>query len=145
MKISRILWWAIFISGMALLAMLFQRVGDARDCETCKRTKTGNIFRSREAVNAFRAAHPCPATGKTRGACKGYVVDHLVPLACSDDIARAEGRQTAEIQHELDAPANMQWQDHAASKVKDRWERRYCLKLRRNPLYTPQLRKKPAK
>ena len=26
------------------------------------------------------ASHPCPATGKTYGACKGYVIDHVDPL-----------------------------------------------------------------
>jgi hypothetical protein len=29
---------------------------------------------------SFQAGHPCPATGKTYGVCKGYVIDHVVPL-----------------------------------------------------------------
>ena len=29
---------------------------------------------------AFQSSHPCPATGRTSGACPGYVVDHIVPL-----------------------------------------------------------------
>ena len=49
------------------------------------------------------ASHPCPATGKTSGACKGYVVDHVVPL-------KGGG---------ADAPANMQWQTVAEAKAKD--------------------------
>jgi hypothetical protein len=52
------------------------------------------------------ASHPCPATGKTSGACKGYVVDHVVPL-------KGGG---------ADAPANMQWQTVAEAKAKDKIE-----------------------
>jgi hypothetical protein len=58
---------------------------------------------------AFRRAHPCPG-GVDRGSvrrCRGYVIDHIVPLACC-------GR---------DAPDNLQWQTIAEGKAKDRWER----------------------
>ena len=51
-------------------------------------------------------SHPCPATGKTTGACKGYVIDHVVPLKRGG----------------TDAPANMQWQTTAAAKAKDKIE-----------------------
>jgi hypothetical protein len=40
----------------------------------------------------------------------GYVVDHVIPLACGGP----------------DTVGNMQWQDLAAAKAKDRIERRYC-------------------
>jgi hypothetical protein len=50
--------------------------------------------RSGSAKREFQVTHPCPATGRTRGACPGYTKDHVVPLAC-------RGR---------DAPSNMQWQ-----------------------------------
>lgn len=40
----------------------------------------------------------------------GYVIDHIVPLACGG----------------LDAPSNMQWQSAAAAKEKDKTERRGC-------------------
>ena len=36
--------------------------------------------RSQAEVRAFRAAHPCPATGRARGACTGWEVDHIRPL-----------------------------------------------------------------
>lgn len=41
---------------------------------------------------------------------KGYVIDHITPLACGGS----------------DAPSNMQWQTKAEAKAKDRWERKGC-------------------
>jgi hypothetical protein len=64
--------------------------------------------RSRAARAEFMRQHPCPATGKGYGACPGYVVDHVKPLACGG----------------ADAPANMQWQTVAEGKAKDAWERK---------------------
>jgi hypothetical protein len=58
----------------------------------------------------FQLTHPCPATGRTSGACPGYVKDHVVPLACGGP----------------DAPSNMQWQTRADGKAKDRWETKGC-------------------
>lgn len=58
----------------------------------------------------FRLAHPCPATGQTHGACKGYVVDRVIPLVCGG----------------AEAPDNMQWQTLAEAKEKDRWEKIGC-------------------
>jgi len=66
--------------------------------------------RSQTAKNHFKVAHPCPANGKTKGSCPGYVIDHINPLACGGP----------------DAPINMQWQTIAAGKAKDRWERNPC-------------------
>lgn len=67
------------------------------------------------AVRAeFQRLHPCPANGKTRGACPGYVVDHVVPLCAGG----------------ADAPSNMQWQTAADAKAKDREEARICRKRR---------------
>lgn len=50
-------------------------------------------LRSSHAVSAFRKSHPCPITGKTTGACPGWAVDHVVPLACCGP----------------DVPENMRW------------------------------------
>ena len=59
---------------------------------------------------AFQRSNPCPATGKKSGACRGYVVDHIRPLACGGS----------------DHPSNMAWQTTAAAKQKDKWERAGC-------------------
>ena len=68
------------------------------------------IHRSRGARDAFERSHPCPATGRTSGPCRGHVVDHIQPLACGG----------------ADAPGNMQWQTKAEGKSKDKWERTGC-------------------
>lgn len=68
--------------------------------------------RSRAALAEFKREQPCPATGKARGACPGYVVDHVTPLACGG----------------VDAPTNMQWQTKTDAAAKDRIERRGCEK-----------------
>lgn len=65
-------------------------------------------------VRAFRATHPCPATGKTAGTCPGWVVDHGVPLCASG----------------ADAPWNMHWQTLAESRLKDAQERALCARLK---------------
>jgi hypothetical protein len=65
-------------------------------------------YRSQSVKHEFQRQHPCPSTGRTTGACPGYVKDHIVPLACGGP----------------DAVANMQWQTNAAAKAKDRWERK---------------------
>lgn len=56
------------------------------------------------------ADNPCPATGLPTGACPGYQVDHVIPLAC----------------HGPDEMGNMQWQAIADAKAKDRVERAGC-------------------
>ena len=58
--------------------------------------------------------HPCPANGKTRGACPGYVVDHVKPLCAGG----------------ADHPSNMQWQTREEAKKKDRREREMCRGMR---------------
>jgi 5-methylcytosine-specific restriction endonuclease McrA len=78
----------------------------SKKCTTCVRDSRGRIVRSRTARSCFMQSHPCPSTGKTYGACKGYVIDHVVPLKRGG----------------ADAPSNMQWQTTAEAKAKDKIE-----------------------
>jgi hypothetical protein len=61
-------------------------------------------------VHAFVKANACPATGRNRLPCPGYVIDHVQALACGGP----------------DHPGNMQWQTTAEAKAKDKWERKEC-------------------
>ena len=70
----------------------------------------GGTQRSYATKRQFQQTHPCPSTGRTSGACPGYVKDHVVPLACGGP----------------DAVSKLQWQTKAAAKAKDKWERRGC-------------------
>ena len=71
---------------------------------TRPRDQKGRFVRSQSAKNAFMKK-----SGYPKGR-PGYVVDHIVPLACGG----------------ADGPANMQWQTVAEGKAKDRVERRGC-------------------
>src|SRR5215472_9749844 len=52
--------------------------------------------RSLEVKHEFQRQHPCPSTGRTTGACPGYIKDHIVPLACGglDSSRTCNGRQS---------------------------------------------------
>ena len=66
--------------------------------------------RSQTAIVEFKKAQPCPATGASKGPCKGYVIVHIEALACGG----------------ADSPENLQWQTVAKAKAKDKWERKGC-------------------
>jgi hypothetical protein len=72
------------------------------------------IHRSAEARMQFKRSHPCPATGERRGACPGYIIDHIEPLCAGGH----------------DHPSNMQWQTTADAKAKDVIELRHCRALK---------------
>ena len=76
------------------------------------RNADGTIKRSTKVINTFRKKWACPSTKQFTGACPGWAIDHVVPLACG-------GR---------DAVFNMAWMPDtgkscAADYCKDRWER----------------------
>jgi hypothetical protein len=71
-----------------------------------QRDSHGRLKRSSSAKTAFKHAHTCPSTGKSSGACPGYVIDHVKALKHGG----------------ADDPSNMQWQTTAEAKAKDRWE-----------------------
>lgn len=83
-----------------------RRTHTARWDAYAPRDSHGRIRRSRGARAAFEHQHPCPATGRPRGACPGYVVDHIIALKRGGP----------------DTPSNMQWQTREAARAKDRWE-----------------------
>jgi hypothetical protein len=76
------------------------------------RRADGTIQRSAKIVNAFKKTWACPSTGRHEGACPGWAVDHVIPLACGG----------------ADAVWNMQWLPEAMKSSgdphsKDRFER----------------------
>jgi hypothetical protein len=71
-----------------------------------ERDERGRIRRSPQAKNEFKRQQPCPSTGRSTGACPGYVIDHVVPLKRGGD----------------DTPENMQWQTIEDAKAKDKIE-----------------------
>lgn len=81
----------------------------------CSRRKpTRAKFAAVAQKSEFKRLHPCPATGARIGPCGGYVIDHVIPLACGGP----------------DVPSNMQWQTVAEGKAKDRWELKACRQRR---------------
>jgi hypothetical protein len=91
---------------MVALLVAVALVGASPQACHIERDARGHIRRSSSARRVFKITHPCPGTGATSGSCKGYVVDHICPLACCG----------------ADTPSNMQWQTTAESRAKDAWE-----------------------
>jgi hypothetical protein len=83
---------------LALLLGLLMAYADSR------------TIRSASDKAEFKRLHPCPVTGARNGPCGGYVIDHVIPLACGGP----------------DDRGNMQWQTIAKGKAKDRWESKGC-------------------
>lgn len=94
---------------------------DPRYCGTPARAPDGTIARSAAARTQFVKLYPCPSTGKTAGACPGWAVDHVIPLACGG----------------CDQVGNMQWlpariKSASGAHAKDRFERViYCKRAAR--------------
>lgn len=95
----------ILVNSLILL-LLATPANASGYCDTCDRDKHGRIKRSVTAKAEFKRLHPCPSTGNPKGACPGYVIDHIQAL-------KRGGK---------DKPDNMQWQTTAAAKEKDKWE-----------------------
>lgn len=73
-------------------------------------TAISKTKRSQSAKIEFKRENPCPATGAPKEPCKGWVIDHIKPLACNG----------------ADHKSNMQWQTKEDAKAKDKWERKGC-------------------
>jgi hypothetical protein len=94
---------------LSLACLANSTLAIAIDCAPL-RDASGKIKRSSAAVAQFKRANPCPDLTQVNGRCRGYVVDHIIPLACCGK----------------DAPENMQWQTKENAKAKDKWERKTC-------------------
>lgn len=86
---------------------------DYRQTGQVPRTDAGKTERSAAVLAAFREKYPCPATGKSTGACPGWAIDHVIPLACGG----------------ADAVYNLQWLPNSIKSAKgpdskDHFERR---------------------
>lgn len=73
------------------------------------------IPRDRSEVRAFRSEHPCPATGRARGACPGYHVDYIIALCAGG----------------VDKRWNMQWITREDHRFKTLVDVRECRRQRR--------------
>lgn len=72
---------------------------------------SGGPTRSPGARAAFVRDNPCPATGRRGGACPGYEVDHIRPLAAGG----------------ADHKSNMQWLSKSQHRAKTKAERKACV------------------
>lgn len=68
------------------------------------------IKRSASEVREFRQANECPATGRAKGRCPGYEVDHIVALCLGGP----------------DTVKNMQWLAVKTHKAKTRVDVKQC-------------------
>src|SRR5262245_46548535 len=81
-----------------------KRQSSTKPAVAVARDDKGRIQRSAAARHAFARQ-----TGYPHGR-PGYVIDHIIPLACGG----------------ADAPSNMPWQTIAEAKAKDKTERTHC-------------------
>src|SRR4051812_6686608 len=96
------------IVGAALIAWALAQTLDSGFAES---------YREPRLRAAFMKAHPCPATSKPSGACKGYVVAYIKPRCAGGP----------------DRLSNMQWQTIREARMKDRDERKMCAKASYEP------------
>lgn len=66
---------------------------DYRATGQVHRNPNGSTQRSQQVLVAFRKAYLCPSTKQSTGACPGWAIDHVIPLACGG----------------VDAVYNLQW------------------------------------
>jgi hypothetical protein len=104
--------WVIVLSG-TVRAQTLDPMKDYRYVGQVVRAADGKTARSDKVIAAFKKQWACPATGKHTGACKGWAIDHVVPLDCGG----------------IDAVSNMQWLPDEIKSAqgpfsKDHFERR---------------------
>lgn len=87
---------------------------DPRYCGEPARDKHGVIKRSRAVLRAYVKVFPCPATLKPTTSCKGWALNHYIPMSRGG----------------CDSAANLTWVPDALKSCAgtvciDRWELRY--------------------
>lgn len=88
-------------------------LAETRYCGEPRRDTKGQILRRADVLAEFRRLYACPATGQHTGPCKGWAIDHIIPLAVGG----------------CDAVRNLQWlpgalKSYSGTVCKDRWERK---------------------
>lgn len=107
----------ILSNAQYLTGELHHQIDNTKEYRVCGkplRESDGTIARSTSVIAAYRKLYPCPATGKTTGPCKGWAINHMIPLAKGG----------------CDSVINMAWlpvEVKSCSKdyCVDRWERVY--------------------
>jgi hypothetical protein len=105
---------AILASVFSVSAQTIDPLKEYRYCGTVQREENGTISRSNRVINAYKKIHPCPSTGMSIGACPGWAIDHIIPLANGG----------------CDSVVNMAWMPNQIKSCSsqyciDRWERKY--------------------
>lgn len=131
---------AAYIAVIALAALIYLwgawggPLDESRYCyaDKVKRDSDGSISRRADVLRAFRSIHPCPSTGRRSGACPGWNIDHVIPLA----------------NFGCDAVSNLQWLPVETKRCgkwycKDRWERTVYDRPLPGPRLSTDLRQMP--
>lgn len=79
-------------------------------CLASAQLAQARIPRDQAQVRTFRSENPCPATGRARGACPGWQVDHIIPLCAGG----------------ADRPENLQWLRTEDHRMKTFLDTRRC-------------------
>lgn len=104
--------FACLILSLFVLPAFAGPLDETRYCiASPHRDADGSISRRADVIRAFRDRYPCPSTGLKRGACPGWAIDHVIPLAVGG----------------CDSVSNLQWLPLALKTCpkicKDRFER----------------------
>lgn len=111
MAVQKTIAWTKTGWALTYFVLAFSSVAVSTECQA-------SPHRSPTVKAEFQRLHPCPSTGKTRGACPGYVKDHVIPLCAGG----------------ADAAFNLQWSDLSEAKKKDVEELRLCRMIKRGQI-----------
>jgi hypothetical protein len=100
---------------MKRLILLLALLPGVADSTGIVRNPDGGILRSPKVLSEFQKLNPCPSTGFKKGACPGFVKDHIRPL-CSGG---------------HDEVTNLKWSEVGYSKLRDKEEWELCRALKR--------------